>query len=91
MDTVIEFLDPKELLKFPHNAIGAITFRHHTIQGKNINNGTGFLVAPNLVLTVAHNVYDKIGKKEYLDIQFYPSLYGRLNNPIKVTAYRIPE
>ena len=54
-------------------------------------NGTGFLVAPNLVMTVAHCVFDKIKKKEYLEIKFYPALYGRLANPIKVIEYRIPE
>ncbi len=39
-----------------HRSIGAFTFLN---KYKNPNAGSGVLISKNLVLTVAHNIYDK--------------------------------
>jgi V8-like Glu-specific endopeptidase len=69
----VEVLDEKEVSKFPYNCIGYLRFRG---QGGNPGKGTGFLIAPDLVLTVAHNVYSQSYRKEYTDFLFYPGVSG---------------
>ncbi len=51
-------------------------------QGKNYKQGTGFLIAPNIVLTCAHNLYDIVTKKPFSEIKFYPAVNGQIG-----TAY----
>ena len=39
--------------------------------------GTGFLIAPNVVLTCANNLYDyEKKKKPFFEIKFYPAAQG---------------
>ena len=46
-------------------------------QGGQVRQGTGFLIAPNVVLTCAHNLYDyDIKKKPFFEIKFYPAAKG---------------
>jgi V8-like Glu-specific endopeptidase len=51
--------------KLPHRLIGIILSEDEF--GK-VGIGTGILISPDLVLTVAHNIYD--GKKESSKIRF---------------------
>lgn len=60
-------------------------------------NGTGFLIASNLVLTVAHNVYyrEKENKGRFKDLVFYPGVSGNLKNKnvdaCKIVDVRYPK
>ena len=55
--------------------------------------GTGFLIAGDLVLTVAHNIYSRQRGECFKDLVFYPGVSGELTNvhPIKVVDYRYPK
>jgi V8-like Glu-specific endopeptidase len=43
---------------------------------KRLCRGTGFLIASDLVLTVAHNVYSREEKAQNVNIIFYPGVSG---------------
>jgi V8-like Glu-specific endopeptidase len=43
-----------------HRSIGALTSLN---KNKNPTRGTAVLISPNLILTVAHNIYDKVKYK----------------------------
>lgn len=43
-------------LEYPYSAIGIIIMKHQGQQ--QFYQGTGFLIAPNVVFTCAHNLYD---------------------------------
>jgi V8-like Glu-specific endopeptidase len=72
-----------------HKNIGAITFKHPHKNPQGF--GTGFLISENLVLTCAHNLYDRAEKVYHLDLKFYPGVYGTLEKPFEVEAIRLPE
>ena len=46
--------DPGVLKQLLHRSIGALTFLN---RNKKLTMGNGTLISPDLVLTVAHNVY----------------------------------
>ena len=45
----------KDTEKYPYCCIGLITGKF----GKDFYHGTGFLIGPRIVLTCAHNLYDR--------------------------------
>ena len=53
---------------------------------KELGKGTAFLVAPNILLTCAHNVWDLPSKKFTTNLRFFPGLHGkvRLTDGFKV-------
>jgi V8-like Glu-specific endopeptidase len=55
--------------------------------------GTGFLIAGDLVLTVAHNIYSRSRGECFKDLVFYPGVSGELANilPIKIVGFRYPK
>jgi hypothetical protein len=56
-----------------------------------IGRGTGFLVSSNLIITVAHNLFNRgirVGKEA---IKIYVGAYGELKNPCTVQKVYIPE
>jgi V8-like Glu-specific endopeptidase len=53
-------------------SIGALTFQTPQDEGK----GTAVLISPNLILTCAHNIYDKEKRIEYKDFKFYLAVHG---------------
>ena len=51
--------------------------------------GTGILIAPRIVLTVAHNIYDRRKQCEVTDLKFAPALNGKEGKfyPVKKVYY----
>jgi hypothetical protein len=52
---------PKDMQKPPHNFTRAFTFRAkvNNTSSTALKTGTATLISPNLVLTCAHNIYNK--------------------------------
>ena len=64
-----------------HKYIGALLASNKTLP-KQVIKGSGVLISPDLVLTVAHNVWLRQGNQENYNIKFYPGLCGPLSaNP----------
>jgi V8-like Glu-specific endopeptidase len=42
--------------------------------------GTGFLIASDLVFTVAHNIFSKMKRVENGNLVFYPGVSGNLSS-----------
>ena len=57
-----------------NNNIGSIIYK--TTHDHRKGFGTGILISSNLVLTCAHNVYDKKYSKTNYEIEFYHGLCG---------------
>ena len=72
----------EEMKELMHKSIGSITFNHPHKNPMGL--GTGFLISENLVLTSAHNIYDREFKVYHQNLNFYPSAYGILSNPIEI-------
>ena len=72
-----------------HRHIGALTFK---LKGKpDLGKGTGTLISPNLVFTVAHNIFHFITQQTYVDIKFYYRQCGTLEKYYEVDKYFFPE
>jgi V8-like Glu-specific endopeptidase len=83
---------PAHLLEtMPHRAIGMITFEHHTKTQLPPSNGTGFLIAPNLVVTVAHVIFDAKENKFYKSIKFTLGSRRANKKTVKVLECKVPE
>ena len=74
---------------YPHRCVGII----YAWYGKQLLVGTGFLLASNLVLTVAHNLYSRERKSFLTNLVFYPGVSGEHNqkNGLKVVDWRLPQ
>lgn len=89
-------LSQGEAQAFPYNCVGALYENPEfpaALGGDNYSFGTGFLIASDLVLTVAHNVYSKNGKVNFAHLVFYPGVSGQLKDSTgyKVVDFRYPK
>ena len=83
----------KEKLKpVPKESMGELQYRN--IGALRLSNtkcapcgGTGLLVSPNLVLTVAHNIFNR-GSKQINKIIFYP---GQCEELVEANAYEVED
>jgi V8-like Glu-specific endopeptidase len=75
---------------YPHNCIGYLLFRNSS---NDLFRGTGFLIAADLVLTVAHNAYNRDDGTINRDFAFYPGASGELTpaTAYKVSSMRFPD
>ena len=75
---------------YPQSALGYVRIK---LRDNTYRSASGTLIAPDLVLTAAHAVYDKIAKEKYENIEFIPGL-NNLNTPFgisNVTKTYVPE
>lgn len=75
----------KEIL---HRSVGAITFLN---KYKKFATGSGVLISRNIILTAAHNFYDKQRLSENTDFKFYLGADGKAEEYHEVQAWRYPE
>ncbi len=73
-----------------HNYIGALLSYNSLSKGKEVK-GTAVLIAPNLILTVAHNFYDKLNDTQNIEIKFYLGVNGKLSKYYEVESFYYPE
>ncbi len=67
-------LKQHEVAQFPYNLIGVITGKDNA--GRPFR-GTGTLLSEDLVLTVAHCIFEgKTYGQDYKQLRFYPAAYG---------------
>ena len=60
--------------EFPYNCIGKLQIFDHDSQLTFV--GTAYLISPNIILTVAHNVFNGSSKAK---LKFYPLRNGMVN------------
>ena len=48
------------------------------------------MISPNLVLTVAHNIYNRQTGEIYKDFKFYPQQFGKLEDPYEIEDFFFP-
>lgn len=86
---IVEVMDSESVRKYPNRCAGVIYARH----GKISSVGTGFLIASNLVVTVAHNIYSRELKSFLSDLTFFPAVSGKHNQKggLKVVDWRLPQ
>ena len=82
----------KNTMKHPFSAIGLVS----GLEGDQECFGTGTLIAPNIVLTCAHNCYAKYGKnskkksQKIKNLKFSPGLNGKIGKTYKVANCHFP-
>ena len=69
----------------------ALVWRQDKFQASAVGRGSGLLISRNLVLTVAHNFYNKLQKVDDSLIEVYPGQFGSLKTPYGVEKVFIPE
>ena len=80
----------KNTEEYPYCSVGLVSGK---MCGQNYN-GTGCLIAPNIVLTCAHNLVDRSSKKEPVkgSLKFTPGASGSNNTKpsVEVKSYYFP-
>jgi V8-like Glu-specific endopeptidase len=89
-DDELDILDEYSVREHPHDCIGFLSMRNAL---NELIKGTGFLIAPDLVLTSAHNVYSRLALREYTDLKFHPGVSGQIPKSAiyNVVAVRYPQ
>jgi hypothetical protein len=64
-----------------HRLIGVLLF---TVKGGGIGRGTAVLISKNLIMTVAHNIYDRNYDCENTNFEFFPSACGAIIKCYKI-------
>ena len=73
-------------LLYPYICIGVISGK---VSGRKCY-GTGSLIAPNIVLTCAHNCFYKEEKSEMENLEFWPAVNGKIGKNYKVKKCHYP-
>lgn len=72
-----------------HSYIGSLLTYNSLNKTKEIK-GSAVLIAPNLILTVAHNFYDKLNDVQNVDGKFYLGLNGKLGKYYEIESIFYP-
>jgi V8-like Glu-specific endopeptidase len=86
--TGMKDVPPSKMRTSPHKYIGALTFNSYTTQ--QLGKGTAVLIHPDIILTCAHNIYDKDTKEQYHDHMFYPAQDGPLKKGYAIVDSYFP-
>jgi V8-like Glu-specific endopeptidase len=88
-DAALEIISSTMVKVFPHDCVGVLYSKHE--DGFVV--GTGFLIASDLVLTVARSICSRKRGLEYANVVFYPGVSGSPSpkNAHKVVDYRFPK
>lgn len=73
----ISRIEGEKLKEVLHRSIGCITYLD---KDQQIQYGTGFMIASDIVITAAHNLYDKDYDFQYTDFKFYLGISGPAEN-----------
>lgn len=71
-----------------HKHIGVILFRIN--QTSKMGRGTGILISPDLVLTCAHNIYNKFSGELHREIKFYHGQCGVMEKHCEIDDFFFP-
>ncbi len=75
--------------KFPQNCVCLLRCYDDKFPTTPIY-GTGFLIAPDLVLTSAHNVYNREMQRPFGNFEVYPGHTGILKSYLKSQRIQVP-
>jgi V8-like Glu-specific endopeptidase len=78
-------IEGKDLKTLLHRSIGALTFIN---QVKKMAKGSAAIISPNLILTAAHNIFNKSYQKEYDDFKFYLGVDGVAEKYYEIESWR---
>lgn len=66
------------IAEWPYSAYGVVTMRFpHMVDDQPDGVGTGSLIAPTIVLTCAHNLYNNLLGGRAKSVRFFPAMDGR--------------
>ena len=71
-----------------HKNIAVVLWMHQNVVGR----GSGLLISRNLILTCAHNFFNR--NREMVDLSFYsiyPGQSGKLVDPYRIESIYIPK
>ena len=73
-----------------HKNVVAIIWKQTKFHADTIGRGSGLLISKDLVLTSAHNFYNKKERIGDAFFEIYPCQYGPLIKPYKICQVFIP-
>ena len=80
-----------EMKEQMHRFMVAIVWKKRIYNSPKVGRGSGILISPNLVLTVAHNFYFNKDRVEDNFFELYVGQCGKMLRPYKIEAVFTPK